>query len=244
MMQVPSLTLPQLEQRTDQLLAEYTESITEISTTIPVSEIAEDYLGLRVRFEDLHAYCKIPRRGDSSAILGAIEFDRQRILIDQSLDPGLHPHRIGRYRYSVGHEVGHWQLHRSTWLKYKARTGISSIVCREPGLAKKPRIEQQADEFASFLLLPRDRVLKAWGDAPPFVFDIRESGSRELQSLWTSLKPDEATARAMFARECEKRFDQFAEPLAWFFQVSNQAMRIRLEGMGLLRRARASSNSI
>lgn len=100
-----------------------------------------------------------------------------------------------------------------------------------------PIIERQAEYFASYLLLPEERVLDAWGEAPPFVFDVHESGSRELRSLWINSKADPEVTRRLFASECDRRFEQIAEPLAWKFEVSKQAMCIRLEGMGLVRRS-------
>ena len=33
-------------------------------------------------------------------------------MIDRSLDPGENPSMQGRYRFGVGHEIGHWRLHR------------------------------------------------------------------------------------------------------------------------------------
>jgi Zn-dependent peptidase ImmA (M78 family) len=110
-------------------------------------------------------------------------------------------------------------------------------VCRD-GNGKKPRIEWQADEFSSFLLLPRARVIEAFGNHPPFVFDAQKHGSLELKRLWRSLKPDPDIARTMYASECEQEFELFSQPLAKQFQVSNQVMRIRMEGMGLLKRVR------
>lgn len=236
MIKVPPLSLPQLEERANLLLAEYADTIGgDVPNPIPVTDIAENELGLNVECRDLHAYFNVPKQSNTSGILGAMEFASCRILIDQSLNPEIHPHRIGRYRYSIAHEIGHWRLHRAKVLQSRAPSSQPPVICREPR-PKMPVIEWQAENFASFLLLPRDRVLDAWGAAPPFLFDVNESGSRELRALWFSKNPDEDITRAMFARECEKRFEQLAEPLAWSFEVSKQAMCIRLEGMGLLRR--------
>jgi IrrE N-terminal-like domain len=206
-----------------------------VPVAVPVDEIAMYHLALRLECADLHATLNVPRRHGSPDVLEAIFFDQNTILIDESLDPEAHPLQLGRYRYSVGHEIAHWWLHRSAVLKHQARKGRPAVVCRE-GEGQWSPIEWQAESFSSLLLRPRDRVQEAWGEKPPFAFDVHEHGSPDLRRLWLSLNPDPEIARATFASECEQMFDQFSEPLAQVFQVSNQAMRIRMEGIGLLRR--------
>lgn len=243
MIRVRALTLQQLEGRANDLLAEYAEtSDGPVPTPIPVDEIAMYHFAFRLECADLHTVLRIPKRQNSPDILGAIFFDDDAILIDESLNPATDPSQLGRYRYSVGHEICHGWLHRAAVLKNKARRERAAIVCREDE-GNKPIIEWQTDNFSSFLLLPRERVLDAWGDKPPFSFDVHEHGSDELRRLWRSLKPDPERARAMFASECEQVFDHFTQPLARIFEVSNQAMRIRMEGMGLLSRRRAARPS-
>jgi Zn-dependent peptidase ImmA (M78 family) len=230
-----------LEHHANSLLAEYAETIgSSVNSPIPVDEIAMYHLALRLECADLHATLDIPMQGHSPDILGAMLFDQNTILIDQSLDPETYPSQLGRYRYSIGHEICHWRLHRSAVLKNQARHPRPAIVCRQSEVTSAP-IEWQAENFSSFLLLPRERILDAWGQKLPFAFDVHEHGSPDLRKLWSSLKPDQQIARAMFMSECGGMFDQFAGPLAELFEVSKQAMRIRLEGMGLLRRVRAGA---
>lgn len=241
MIKVRTLTLPQLEGRANDLLGEYADTIDgPVPTPIPVDDIAMYQLVFRLECADLHAFLGIPRRHMSPDILGAIFFDRELILIDESLNPEADPSRLGRYRYSVGYEIGHGWLHREAVNKNQALKQPLSIVCREGEVSKRPLIEWQAEYFSSFLLMPRERVLEAWGEKPPFAFDAHEHGSEDLRRLWRSLKPDPEIARSMFASECEEMFDQFVVPLARLFQVSNQAMRIRMEGIGLSKRGRAA----
>lgn len=242
MIKVPELSPHELEDRAAALLAAYEETSGEPieGPVIPVDDIVMYQLSLRLDFADLHDVLRVPKQGKSPDILAAIFFDEDAILIDHSLHPERHPSQRGRYRFSVGHEACHWVCHRSAVLKNRARHGRPAIVCRKSE-AKRAPIEWQAENFSSFLLLPRERVLDAWGQRPPFVFDVHEHASRELRKLWISLRPDQATARAMFRAECEAMFDQFAGPLAELFQVSKQAMQIRLEGVGLLRRSRLAA---
>jgi len=79
-----------------------------IQISIPADEILETFLGLSLGFEDLGRRLGVP----DTDILGALWVDRREVLIDQSLDPYDHPEMEGRYNFSVGHEVGHWRLHR------------------------------------------------------------------------------------------------------------------------------------
>jgi Zn-dependent peptidase ImmA (M78 family) len=235
-LRVSTLTLQQLEQRASQLLAEYALTLGgEVPVPIPVKDIAENELGLRVQCMNIRALLESSDEEDD--ILGLMDFEKNRILIDQSLDPDVLPHRLGRYRFSIAHEIGHWRLHKKKVLENQARTNQPPIICRDSGREKMPMVEWQAENFASFLLIPRDRLLDAWGTEPPFVFNVQESGSRELRAMWMSSKADPNATRRAFARECEKRFEQFADRLAWAFEVSKQAMAIRLEGIGLLRRS-------
>lgn len=237
-MKFSTLTLSQLEDRARKLLGEYAETIGgEVPSPVPVTDIAENELGLKVEFQDLHAYLGRPKRGNFVDILGVIEFSRDWILIDNTLHPDVFPHRLGRFRFSVAHEIGHWRMHKTKVLESQKLTNQAAIICRDPGSGNLPKEEWQAENFASFLLLPRERVLDAWGGKPPVTFDVQRAGSRELRSLWSSLTADPQVTRSLFARECEKHFEQFAAPLAYTFDVSNMAMAVRLERMGLLRRS-------
>jgi len=78
------------------------------------------------------------------------------------------PHR-GRARFSIGHELGHWQMHRG-----------QSFVCRAEdisiNLAADRVLERQADEFASHLLLPTSILL-------PAMKGLRSPTFREIERL-------------------------------------------------------------
>lgn len=72
----------------------------------------------------------------------------------------------GRERFSIAHEVGHWQLHRGR-----------SFQCRvdEPGanLSSKRELEKEADTFAAHLLMP----------APIFLPLVKVFGEPNFQNL-------------------------------------------------------------
>jgi Zn-dependent peptidase ImmA (M78 family) len=116
-----------------------------------------------------------------------------------------------------------------------------SFVCRSSDAMK--REEWQANFAASCGLMPRNSVIETWrerfGTTAPFIFEINKSNpifaprrsnwihiSRAFESERdTHKKPDYQIAFKMIARE-----------FAQVFCVSTEAMRIRLEKLGLLLR--------
>ena len=163
-----------IEKDAQALLADYARArgIT-IDAPVPIDDIIEKHLKLRIEFDDTHRLFGVPRSGIGfdPDILGAIFFDQKRIVIDESLDPDTNPAKEGRYRYTAAHEVGHWQLHRALFGKDSAQTSLlepnaaPSVVCRSS--QEKERIEFQADLYASCLLMPRKLVFAAWDEAFP-----------------------------------------------------------------------------
>ena len=173
---VPYLADEVIERDAAALLAEYAQARgVVIKPPIPIEDIVEKHLKLRVEFDDTHKLFGIPRDPDPD-ILGAIFFDEARIVIDESLDPEENPAKEGRYRFTLAHEGGgHWRLHRHLFAKDPAQIALfgepaaASFVCRSSN-AKK-REEWQADFYASCLLMPKSMVLAAWqrkfGDIRP-----------------------------------------------------------------------------
>ena len=109
------------------------------------------------------------------------------------------------------------------------------------GESKAP-IEWQADRFAADLLMPATLVHQQWqeavGSAQPLVYDDHKAGrygrrpySRGFTSVGTVL-------RRAGEREHVYFFETVAREFAPKFRVSVQAMRIRLEDLGLLREHR------
>lgn len=228
-----------IESEAERLLDEYVnETSVKLDGPVPVEEIARYHLCLKLEFADLHDVLDLPKDAGGPDILGAMFFEQSAILIDERLNPEVHPAQLGRYRFSLGHEIGHWWLHREAMAKRRvADAGLPTFICRQRDAVTVP-VEWQAETFASFLLLPRERVLAEWsklrGNCEPFRFDVAGHGSQRLRSLWFGLASDGEKARKLFARECEATFDEIASGLAKVFAVSTQAMRIRLEGLRLL----------
>ena len=108
---------------------------------VPVEQIAEQYLGYELEFVDDDG--ALP--GD---VIGGIDFDTNTIIINSAIES-----HIGRYSFTIAHEVAHHVLHRELFLK--ARSG-ASIMCR--GGKKRPIEEVQAERFAEALLMPANLI--------------------------------------------------------------------------------------
>jgi Zn-dependent peptidase ImmA (M78 family) len=163
------------------------------------------------------------------------------VLIDQHLYPKDKLY-IGRYLFSVAHEIGHWQLHRPYLAKDSSRALVldapsePTVICRSS--QRKEPIEWQADYFASCLLMPRRHVLDEWNEHLK-----GGTGSVLLAALrnGTIVTHSQAMVYAQrneFGRgsEHDQVCQQVILPIAERFGVSVQTMRIRLGELGLLPR--------
>jgi len=111
---VPFLAKEYIERDAAALLAEYEQARSVIiAPPIPIEDIIEKHLKLRIEFDDIHRLFDVPRSGVKPDILGAIFFDESRIVIDESLDPEEYPAKEGQYRFTLTHEgCGHWRLQK------------------------------------------------------------------------------------------------------------------------------------
>lgn len=191
-----------------------------LAPPIPVDEILESHLELDLRFDNLPRLLTEPRA------LGATWVGQRRVRIDESLDPSVYPAMEGRYRFTLSHEVGHWELHRHLYPSLKDQGLLfgaveqPSVICRA-GEGFDP-MEWQANQFAGYLLMPRDMVVQAWqarrGDLDPYV---AADEMADLSVRWSLGENETPTV-------------EIARHLAQEFTVSGQAMQIRLIGMGLI----------
>ncbi len=215
-MKVPWLSKNKIAERASALIA-YFQSLAgyEIKPPIPVEEIIERALGLRLIYDDLE------EKLGSRDILGAIYVEAKLICINERM---FEQSSEGRLVFTCGHEAGHWVLHR----KYaaagsqKSEQG-ASVVChlRDSGKA----IEWQADYFASCLLMPEKDIRKAFHEVcslePIVVRNVRSDvvGGKRCVEPFVEQWPYIAAAM------CEA---------GGFSNVSRQAMVIRLQDLGLL----------
>jgi hypothetical protein len=214
-----------IEWNAEKLLAEFGERFGVVSKPpIPVEEILENHLKLTLEIDDMES------RLGFSDVLGALWAPERLVAIDQSLEPSEHPSMEGRYRYTVGHEIGHWVQHRHYFLANPDQGVLfahgpkpPSVVCRT-SQSKEP-IEWQADFFSACLLMPRAMVLGLW-----------ERNRNKLMNHPLNLRTRlRATGDAEFDKVLESMTLEFvAGAFAPIFNVSSQAMKIRLEEIKLL----------
>jgi hypothetical protein len=231
-----------IERDANALLTEFARARhIEIKAPRPIEDIIEKHLKLRVEFDDLPRLLGVAR-GTEAEIFGAIWLETGEIVIDESLDPEEHPSVEGRYRFTLAHEGGgHWRLHRRLVRangaadSFVGRGRRPNIICR-PGQSKE-RVEWQADLYASCLLMPRELVMQArqdqFGNRRPFVCDWERSCWLSRGLLVDGKPVTDKNAHLL----ADSDFREIAKKLAYRFQVSAQAMRIRLEKLGLLLRA-------
>lgn len=206
------------------LLAEYGNRHGQVTAPpIPVDEIVEFYLELALELIDTRKEFGV------DDVHGALWVNKRRVGIDIRLDPAKFPAMLGRYRFTLAHEAGHWRLHRQLFQKKANQPSLlpehverPEYICRS---SSTEPIEYQANRFASCLLMPRDMLKRAWhewrGDMEPvYLADLRVAGM-----------------------DCtdEIILETAVRPLATTFQVSPEAMRIRSEGLGLLLRKKELS---
>jgi Zn-dependent peptidase ImmA (M78 family) len=240
---VPYLSEESIERDAAILLAEYSQARgVAVAPPIPIEHIVEKHLKLRIEFDDTHRLFGVPRKsGRDADILGAMLFDEARIVIDESLDPEENPAMEGRYRFTLAHEgCGHWRLHRHLFARDLAQATLfggpatPSVVCRSS--QAKERVEWQADFYASCVLMPRKRVFAAWDEAfPGRRCHVMDRSDREAIVNIADAEERELELNAENWQN-EQAMEHFARPFAQRFLVSPQAMRIRLEKLGLLLR--------
>lgn len=133
--EVPFLHEKQIEDEANVLIAEYGEHYEPIvSPPVPVDEMAEIHLRVTLEYRDMKSLFPF------ADVHGAIWFSEAKIGIDQILDPQTNPSRLGRYHFTLAHEVGHWRLHRQHYLKNPAERRLfddfRAVVARhDAGLA-------------------------------------------------------------------------------------------------------------
>ena len=115
------------------------------TSPVPIEQIAELYLGYD--FEFVEDETQLP-----ADVIGGIDFYSNTIIINASIED-----HIGRYNFTIAHEIGHHELHKKLFLE---KSSELRIMCR--GGIKRPIEEFQADRFAEALLMPKDLITKCF----------------------------------------------------------------------------------
>ena len=248
MIEVPYLTEAQIEARAEALLAAFSRARGPIlRPPVPLDDKILYSLGLRLHMDDLHARFGVPRIAGRVHILAALWIEDQEIRVDESLDPEVNPKAEGRYHFSIGHEIGHWELHRHQITAASAEPLLlvedrSPIVCRSqhPQFTRlrremRVRMELQADAFGACLLMPRSFVQAAWrrrlNNLDPVFVEDHQGVAPQLQlSLPRVHRICEGPAKRITRRSLHKLVADIASE----FGASRSAMGIRLRKLGLI----------
>lgn len=141
------IPLASIEARAQKLIEDYEDHAGKrVRTPVPVESIAEHYLGYTIDITNEGLFA-------NPHYLGGIIFDENVIRVNASVES-----HEGRYNFTIAHEIGHHVLHRDQYLTARGAE-TPNIMCRE--VSKKPLVEQQADQFASALLMPSALIKNA-----------------------------------------------------------------------------------
>lgn len=227
---VPYLSDADIEVEANMLLQSFEAKYGTIQTAAtPLDEILENHLGLGFEIADL----------GHPSILGQLDIKQNLIRINTVLDPHQDSRKEGRYNYTLAHEGGHQVLHRpyaealmeAPALFDEDEEEKEIILCRMED--QKAPIEIQADKFASFLLLPKGKVINEfleYANRPavqikPLLNALRHNRDFMNQAFpnWRYIPTDNEVLHYAFKEMADK------------FNVSMQAMVIRLKVIGLLK---------
>lgn len=186
-----------------------------VNPPIPVEDIIERALGLRLLYEDLEKVF------GSNDVLGATYVESGVICINERL---FEHSSEGRLVFTCAHEVGHWVLHRRYVDVEETNNSKGEAIVSSLKNAKAP-IEWQADYFAACLLMPEKEIRDAFQEVcspePVVINNVRSAVEGEYRSAEPFVEQWPFIAAAM----CES---------GGFSNVSKQAMIIRLQDLGLL----------
>lgn len=171
---------------------------------IPIEEIIENYLGLKVEFQYIR---------NNGRILGETIFDNTPVAIyDKETGNGytlIHVEKgtmiidatlllgknDGRLRFTFAHELAHWLIHYEYYRNLGMNAAMKKTISKSSDA--DVRLERQADILAGHLLMPTGQVKKAFYQARRFSPNV-------------------------------------VKDLANLFDVSSKAMEIKLKACGLI----------
>jgi hypothetical protein len=146
----------QAEQRAERVLAKVPSWIWDGETLpVPVEDVADSVFGLCIReAPDLRAVPGAPDLPPSQSLSGLLLPRLGEIWVNAA-EAREWP---GRRRFTVGHELGHWCMHRS---------GAGAIWCRSTSVSEDdrgafPPEEAEANFFAAALLMPARLVRREY----------------------------------------------------------------------------------
>ena len=171
---------------------------------VPIEEIIEFQMGINI----------VPMPGlqdtlenDGFEMLGFTSSDLQDITVDQ----WIWQHRLGRYRFTLAHEVGHILMHRELYESASFQTieewkkFINDIPDKVHG-----RYEWQAYAFGGLVLVPRDSLKVVVDKHMRAILKLLQKDKIPLSEAW------------------EPIWDQIYELAAKDFEVSPEVIQRRV----------------
>lgn len=145
-----------VEQLAERFLAGVPDYVWDGETLpVPVEEIADSYAGLLVRdVDDLRVAPGAPSLGDGQTLSGLLLPGAGEIWVNA----GEARQWPARRRFTIAHELGHWQLHRGAEHAVFCRAAsIEPSPAPSPAATDRPPLplpEEEANAFAAAVLMP------------------------------------------------------------------------------------------
>jgi IrrE N-terminal-like domain len=193
---------------------------------IPVDVIARSLLGLNLIEPE-----EIPSDQAGIQIAGLMDRSEKLIIAAQK-----YPHEWRRF--TIAHEIGHWLLHPD--VRYHRDRPLNG---GEQANTARPKEEQEADKFASELLMPSRVLVKYFMQMFGKIIDGTFPTSAladELSALSNTTIKRESFSKGLRYRSMliaslpVIRLGKYCAPLAKHFLVSPTAMAIQLEDLRLV----------
>ena len=183
------MTDGEIEARAQQMLSAYQLAFNvEISEPpIPVVHLIEAYLGLGILWDTI-------TERDGERILAYIDPKIRKIRMNAKHGP-LFDRFFGTEAFTLGHEVGHWDLHiveaEGTQLSLFGDAQSTPFICRGD---RDSRLEWQANRFSAALIMPKEMIHKCIASVDicvwPNLYDLKDhfgvtisAFTRRLQEL-------------------------------------------------------------
>ena len=147
--------MEEIEQRAEAVLADVPDWLWNGERLpVPVDDIADTCFGLLIReVEDMTSAPGAPQLKPGQSLSGLLLAGPGEIWVNAA-EAREWP---GRRRFTIGHELGHWVMHREP--------GQQSLFCRHAEVDEEEKdrsaeIERQANAFAASLTMPAHLIRK------------------------------------------------------------------------------------
>lgn len=246
---VPILSKDEIEILAEMVINDYNPKLLNEPGILDVEDFAESYTNLEMDYKDLthnqsilgmtvFCDCYIPVYNAEQNKAERIPVDEGTIIIDNCL---LNDSQLRRGRFTLGHEISHWLLHRHIYMINKNQMSLFDLLpndtspvikCRSIDIENTGRrqlktdddwIEWQADYMASALLMPKKAFTRAVN---------QKFKAMGLKKNYFEVGTD---------LELNLRAQVLSYELADLFDVSVTAVKIRLKGLNFIRKQKESN---